>query len=150
MQTKKVMDSYTEQCQIVFSQHKNGSGRLFGGQLIAWMDVVGAVVARRHSGYEVTTVSIEKVDFALPAFINDLIVITGKIIYVGNTSMHIKVSAYVEKECVRQLINSAVFVLVALDKSDKPIRVPRLELVTEEEKKDYQDCQEMKTCKLSK
>lgn len=142
--SKKVADSYTEQCQIVFSQHKNGSGRLFGGQLIAWMDVVAAVVARRHAGYEVTTVSIDKVDFALPAFLNDLVVITGKIIYVGNTSMHIKVSAYVEKDGNRKLINSATFVLVALDKDDKPVRVPRLTLVNEEEIRAFKEVEEIK------
>lgn len=142
---KTVTESYTEQCQIVFSQHKNGSGRLFGGQLIAWMDVVAAVVARRHSEYEVTTVSIDRVDFSLPAYLNDLIIITGKMVCVGNTSMHVKVSAYVEnKGGERILINTAIFALVALDKDDKPVRVPRLTLTTQEEKNDYKEIEDKK------
>lgn len=123
---KSRRESYTEQCQIVFSQHINGNGRLFGGQLVAWMDVVAAVVARRHSEYEVTTVSVDKLNFAAPATLNDLIIITGKLVEVGNTSMRIEVSAFCEKNGVRTLINTALFVLVALDANDKPTRVFRL------------------------
>lgn len=123
---KSVKDSYTEQCHIIFSEHINGNGRLFGGRLLAWMDVVAAVVARRHSEYEVTTVSIDKLNFAAPAMLNDLIIITGKLLSVGNTSMRIEVSAYRENKGTRTLINTAMFVLVALDNTDKPTRVPRL------------------------
>jgi acyl-CoA hydrolase len=125
---KPASASFTEQCQIVFSGHINGNGRLFGGQLVAWMDVVAAVVARRHSEHEVTTVSIDKLDFNAPAKLNDLIIITGKLISVGNTSMRIEVNAYLENNGVRNRINTAMFVLVALDENDKPIRVPRIEI----------------------
>lgn len=124
---KKAKDSYTEQCHIVFSEHINGNGRLFGGKLVAWMDVVAAVVARRHCGYEVTTVSIDKLNFSAPAMLNDLIIITGRMLSVGNTSMRIEVSAYCESKGMRSLINIAEFVLVALDNNDKPIRVARLQ-----------------------
>jgi len=123
---KPVSASYTEQCQIVFSGHINGNGRLFGGQLIAWMDVVAAVAARRHAEHEVTTVSIDKLNFSAPAKLNDLIIITAKLLSVGNTSMRIEVDAYMENNGERKLINTAMFVLVALDDNDVPTRVPRL------------------------
>lgn len=123
---KPVSASYTEQCHIVFSEHINGNGRLFGGQLIAWMDVVAAVVARRHSEHEVTTVSIDKMDFNAPAKLNDLIIIAGKLVSAGNTSMRIEVDAYMENKGVRTRINTAMFILVALDENDKPTRVPRI------------------------
>ncbi|MDD6204974.1 MAG: acyl-CoA thioesterase, partial [Firmicutes bacterium] len=54
---KKVSESKCESVYLVLSQHINGSGRLFGGILLQWIDTVGAVVARRHSGCEVTTAS---------------------------------------------------------------------------------------------
>ena len=60
---KRVSESQTEQVQIVMSGDINGSGRLFGGRLMEWIDVVAAVVARRHSGKEVTTVSIDNLTF---------------------------------------------------------------------------------------
>lgn len=52
---KTVGESRTEQVQIVLPGHSNGDGRLFGGRLMEWIDVVAAVVARRHSGVNVTT-----------------------------------------------------------------------------------------------
>lgn len=124
---KSVEHSRTEHTQIVFSGYTNGVGRLFGGMLVEWMDVVAAVTARRHSECEVTTVSIAKMDFALPAKLNDTIIIIGKLAKVGNTSMTVKVTAYVEKlSGERVLINEAAFIMVALDDNDKPCRVPRL------------------------
>ena len=127
MQTKSVLDSRVEHIQIVFSEHINGVGRLFGGKLVEWMDVVAAVVARRHSECEVTTVSIDKMDFAAPAKLNDTILIVGEIVSVGNTSMNVKVSAYVEKLSGKRIcINTAIFIMVAIDKCDKPCKVPIL------------------------
>ena len=125
--TKTALMSRSEQIHIVFAEHINGVGRLFGGQLMEWMDVVAAVVARRHSESEVTTVSIDKVDFKAPAKLNDTILLVGELTHVGNTSMKVKVTAYVEKlSGERILINNANFTMVALDCQDKPCRVPRL------------------------
>ena len=56
---KRVEDSRTEQVQILMPEHINGTRRLFGGKLMEWIDVVAAVVARRHSGCEVTTASVD-------------------------------------------------------------------------------------------
>ena len=47
---KPASASRTIQTQILLSQHINGSGRLFGGQLMQWIDIVAAVAARRHAG----------------------------------------------------------------------------------------------------
>lgn len=119
--------SRTEHIQIVFSEHINGVGRLFGGKLMEWMDMLAAVVARRHSGMEVTTASIDKVDFAVPANLNDTVYMLGEIMSVGNTSMNIKIRAYVEKlNGERVLINTAHFIMVAIDSNNTPTRVPRL------------------------
>ncbi|MFW5780456.1 MAG: acyl-CoA thioesterase [Bacillota bacterium] len=124
---KSSKESRTEHTQIVFSEYINGVGRLFGGKLVEWMDIVAAVVARRHSECEVTTVSIDKMDFALPAKLNDTILIIGEIVSVGNTSMNIKITAYVEKlGGDRVTISTANFIMVALGKEDIPCKVPRL------------------------
>jgi len=49
---KTVSESRTEQVQILTQGTLNGDKRLFGGKLMEWIDVVAAVVARRHSGYK--------------------------------------------------------------------------------------------------
>ena len=59
----------TTNVQIVMPQHCNGYAkpRLFGGQMMAWIDVVAAVAARRYTQRAVTTVCIDNLTFLKPA-----------------------------------------------------------------------------------
>ena len=140
---KKVSDSYTEQVQILTQGNMNGFGRLFGGQLMQWIDIVAAVTARRHSECNVTTVLVDSLEFKHPARINDTLLITGCITYVGNTSMEICVNTYIEfLDGHRKLINRAYFVMVALDEFDRPKTVPRLILTSPEEREAWEEIEE--------
>ncbi len=124
---KTIEQSRTHQAHIVFAGDINGVGRLFGGRLVEWMDILAAVVARRHSEREVTTASIDKVDFAAPAMLNDTVILEGELEGVGNTSMAVRITAFVEKlSGERIVINTAKFVMVALDETGAKTRVPRL------------------------
>ena len=139
MTNKRVKDSITEQVHILSQGNLNGYRRLFGGKLMSWMDVVAAVVARRHSERNVTTAVVDMLEFKAPAYANDTICIIGKITYVGNTSMEVKVDVFVEELThERRLINTAYFVMVALDENEKPTKVPGLILETEEEKLEFE------------
>ena len=137
---KKVSDSYTEQVHILSQGNLNGYRRLFGGQLMGWIDVVAAVVARRHSGKNVTTAVVDMLQFKAPAYANDTVFISGKITYAGRTSMEIKVTVFVEElNGERKLINTAYVVIVALDENEHPAEVPGLILETEEERREYEN-----------
>ncbi len=126
---KHVSDSLTEQIQILMPEHINGSGRLFGGKLMEWIDIVAGVVARRHSEHNVITAAIDNLQFKEGAYINDTLVIIGRITYAGNTSMEIRVDTYVEDlSGMRRVINRAYLVMVALDENQKPVHVPKLVL----------------------
>ena len=139
MENKRVKDSVTEQVHILSQGNLNGYRRLFGGKLMSWMDVVAAVVARRHSERNVTTAVVDMLEFKAPAYANDTICIIGKVTYVGNTSMEVKVDVFVEELThERRLINTAYFVMVALDENEKPTKVPGIILETEEEKLEYE------------
>jgi len=139
MEAKRVSDSITEQVQILMPAHINGQDRLFGGQLLEWIDVVAAVVARRHSGCNVTTVAIDNLQFKAGAYINNTLVLIGKITYVGKTSMEVRVDTYCEDlNGMRRVINRAYLVLVALDSEGKPTEVPRLIVETESEKAEWE------------
>ena len=136
---KRVKDSFTEQVHVLTQSNLNGYSRLFGGQLMAWIDVVAAVVARRHSNKTVTTAAVDMIQFEAPAYANDTVLIIGNITYVGRTSMEIKVTAYVEElSGERKVINTAYVVMVALDENDRPTEVPGLILETEEERIEYE------------
>jgi len=139
LKPKRVGESATEHVQILMPGHINGVKRLFGGQLMEWIDVVAAVVARRHSNCNVTTASVDNLQFKAPAFANSTLVLKGKITHVGKTSMEIKVDTYVEDLSGEQkVINDAYLVLVALDENDVPVPVPQLILETAEEKAEWE------------
>lgn len=131
---KEVKDSYTEQVQILTQSSMNGFGRLFGGRLMKWIDIVAAVTARRHSEKNVTTVLVDQLEFKKPARVNDTLVLTGHITYTGRTSMEVCVNTYIEQlDGSRSLINSAYLVMVALDKNDNPCEIPEIIIKTDEE-----------------
>ena len=139
IEAKKVSDSMAETVHIVRPNHLNGANRLFGGILMQWLDEVAGIVAKRHSMCNVTTASVDNLRFLKGAYQNEMIVIVGKLTYVGTTSMEVRVDTYVEnKSGVRKAINRAYFVMVALDEHDQPVQVPQLFLETEAEKAEWE------------
>lgn len=132
-------ESRVEQTYIVRSQHINGYGRLFGGYLMQWIDELAGIVARKHSECQATTACVDSLDFKAPAFQNDIVVLVGRLTYVGRSSMEIRVETYVENpQGSRNMINCAYVVMIAIDQNGNAIEVPRLELHSEAEKAEWQ------------
>ena len=147
---KRVADSRTEQVQILTLGSLNGYNRLFGGQLMEWIDIVAAVVARRHSGKNVTTACVDRLDFLGAARANDTLVLSGRVTYVGRTSMEVCVETFVEHlSGERSLVNRAYLVMVALDENERPAPVPGLILETEQEKRDWAQGEARKAARLA-
>ena len=131
---KTVEDSRVETVHLVRPTHLNGAGRLFGGILMQWIDEVAGIVAKRHCMGNVTTASVDNLTFLHGAYQNDLVVIRGKMTWVGSSSMEVCVDTYVENpQGERHRINNAHFMMVALDENDHPMKVPRLILQTDDE-----------------
>lgn len=142
---KTVSDSYTEQVQILTQMSMNGYGRLFGGQLMLWIDVVAASVARRHCQSNVTTVLVDRLEFKKAAKLNDMVVLAGYVTYTGRTSLEVCVKTYVEDyKGEKTLINKAYVVLVGLDENDKPKEIPQLLVTTQEEKEEWEAAKQRK------
>ena len=134
MISKTVEASRAETVHIVRPNHLNGANRLFGGIMMQWIDEVAGIVAKRHCMGNVTTASVDNLTFLSGAYQNDMIVIRGKLTWVGSTSMEVCVDTYVESPNGKRVrINNAHFMMVALDENDKPMPVPRLILQTEGE-----------------
>ena len=134
MVSKTVDESRVETVHLIRPTHLNGANRLFGGILMQWIDEVAGIVAKRHSMSNVTTASVDNLTFLHGAYQNDMVVIKGKMTWVGSTSMEVCVDTYVESpDGTRNRINNAHFMMVALDENDKPMQVPKLILQTEDE-----------------
>ena len=131
---KHPRESHAESVHILMPGDINGDGRLFGGQLMQWIDIVAAVVARRHSGRDVTTACIDRLEFLHPALVNSTLTLIGRITYVGRTSMEVRVDSFVEAlSGERHLVNVAYLVMVAIDEKGNPAVVPALAPETAEE-----------------
>lgn len=143
--SRRVSESRAVHTEIIMSAHVNGAGRLFGGQLMQWIDVVAGVVARRHAGMDVITASISSLEFKAPAHMNDTVELIGQIIYAGRTSMEVRVDTYVESLSRRRThVNRAYLTMVALGEDGLPSPVPALIPETDEDKAEYQAAEQRK------
>lgn len=136
---RRISDSMVEQVYQVRPEHLNGAGRLFGGKLMEWIDEIAGLVAMRHSRSKVVTASVDNLIFIRGAYQNDLLVLIGKVVYVGNTSMEIRVDTYIEDlEGMRRPINRAYLTLVAMDDNGMPRKIPGIILENENDKAEWE------------
>lgn len=152
MENRTVEYSKTEQVHLVQPAHLNGGNRLFGGTLLNWIDEVAAIVAMRHAGVKtVTTAAIDGLDFKAGAYLNDLIVLVGYVVYTGRTSMEVRVDTYVENtDGMRRIINRANIILVAIDENDKPTAIPQLELKNDVEREQYMQAKQRREMRCAR
>ena len=135
---KKVSDSQTMQQYILRPAHINPYGRLFGAQLLKWIDEVAGIVAVRHCNTIVTTAAIDNLEFREPAYSGQMIVLLGQVTYVGRTSMEVRVDTYTEGlDGTRKMINRAYLTMVAIDNEGNAVEVPSLILETDEERAEH-------------
>lgn len=148
---KRVEDSLTEQQYLLMPKHLNNYDRLFGGQLLKWIDELAGIVARRHSNSQITTAAIDNLQFKAPAFADQVVVLVGRITYVGKSSMEVRVDTYVEDyEGVRRVINRAYIVMVAIDAEGNPVEVPGLILETEAQKAEWEGALKRKAFRIQR
>ena len=141
IRNKKVEESITETTKLLQYREINGQNRLFGGRLMEWIDEVAALTAMRHCGVLVTTCAVDNLRFKYGAYINEIIVLIGKMTYVGNSSMEVRVDTYVEdiETGIRRVINHAYLICVHVDNDGKPIPVKYgLEVETLSEKAEWE------------
>lgn len=94
----------------------NTSGDIFGGWLMAQMDLAATVPARERARGRVATVAVEGMSFHLPVRVGDLVSIHAEIVREGATSMVIELETWVTRPDGERLrVTEARFILVALD-----------------------------------
>ena len=101
----------------------NQHGDIFGGWIMAQVDVAGGVVASRHARGRVATVAVNAFAFRQPVFIGDVLSFYSDIVRVGNTSITVNVEVFAQRnprdiETVK--VTEATLTYVATDKNRKP------------------------------
>ncbi|HXV29913.1 MAG TPA: acyl-CoA thioesterase [Sinorhizobium sp.] len=104
----------------------NAAGDIFGGWVMAQMDLSCGIRAAERARGRVVTAAVKEMAFALPVKIGDTLCIYTDIVKVGRTSMTLKVEAWAQRYLshVMEKVTDAIFVMVALDGTGKPTPVP--------------------------
>lgn len=119
---------------IVLPNQTNNHGTMFGGDVLALMDRAAGIAALRFCRQLVVTASTERIDFRTPIQRGELIEALARVIYVGRTSLIVRIHIYAEHALIgeRRLCTTGYFSMVALDEHNHPIPVPELLLANEE------------------
>ena len=129
-----LMDTYIEDRNRVQPHHANNLGTAHGGNVLHWMDEVGAMSAMRFAGQSCVTAHIDSVDFQLPLELGDIALIEAYTYNSGRTSVRVRVRAHAEDPMTgdTEVTTESYFVFVAIDEDGRPVEVPELETGTEE------------------
>src|SRR5580658_101115 len=91
--SRTVSESQSERSEIIFPADANALGNLFGGRLMQFIDLVGAMAASRHARTYVVTASMDHLDFIAPVRVSDLLVLKASVNRAFRTSMEVGVKA---------------------------------------------------------
>lgn len=140
MKGKTASETLAITTKIVLPNDTNTLGNLFGGQLLAWMDVIASVSAHRHCRRVVVTASVNNVSFNQPIYHASIITLEAKVSRAFNSSMEVFVDVFVEDHVTGNLSksNEAIYTFVAVDQNGGPIQVPELIPETKEEKERFE------------
>ncbi len=104
----------------------NANGDIFGGWLMAQMDLGGAVMARQRAHGRVATVAVESMAFLKPVLVGDVVSIHSTLEHAGRTSLRIAVEVWVSREPYGDKVHvtRATFTYVAIDGNGRPRALP--------------------------
>ena len=120
----------------------NFSGKnVHGGEILKMLDHVAYACAARYTGMYAVTLSVDMVLFKDPIKIGSLVTFHASVNYTGRTSMEIGIKVISEdiKDHTIKNTNVCYFTMIAVDENGKPAPVPKLDLVTGDDKRRYND-----------
>lgn len=126
--TRTVAMSQSERSEIIFPGDANALGNLFGGRLMQYIDLVGAMAASRHARAVTVTASMDHLDFVAPVHVGDLLILRSSVNRAFKSSMEVGVKAMVEDISRGEYrhVSSAYLTFVAMDMTGKRIEVPQV------------------------
>lgn len=139
LKPKFAKESLTINTEHVLPNDTNHIGNLFGGRLLQWMDITGAIAAQRHCRRVCVTATVNNVSFKYPIKNNSIVTLEAKVSRSFNTSMEVFIDVFVEDQVTgqRTKCNEAIYTFVAIDQNGSPLPVPELVPETDDEKKRY-------------
>lgn len=107
----------------------NHNGDIFGGWVMAQVDLAGAVIPARYAGGRMATVAVNEFIFKQPVRVGDILSFYSKLVRIGRTSITVKVEVYAERFRAQGKyikVTEASVTYVALDEQGRPREVPKI------------------------
>jgi acyl-CoA thioesterase YciA len=105
----------------------NGNGDIFGGWIMAQVDIAGAVLPARIAKGRIVTVAVNEFVFKQPVSVSDLLSFYARVERIGKTSVTVNVEVYAERDPANLRVvkvTEANLTYVAIDKDGKPRLIP--------------------------
>jgi len=126
-------ETYLENRWRVLPNHANNYETVHGGNVMKWMDELGAMSAMRLAGEPCVTASIDEMNFHRPVPVGDTVVIEAFAYDTGRTSIKVQLKAARENPRTgeQEKTTESRFVFVAVDADGRPVEVPELRVETD-------------------
>ncbi|MEZ9523103.1 acyl-CoA thioesterase [Enterovibrio norvegicus] len=114
----------------------NFGGKVHGGAAMKWIDLAAYACAAGWSGKYCITAYAGGIRFVAPIHVGNLVEVSAKVIYTGNSSMHIAIDVQASdpKELKNRLTTHCIVIMVAVDEGGKPTSIPKWIPETDEDK----------------
>lgn len=132
-----------EMTVLMTPEMANFSGKVHGGALLNLLDRVAFSCASRFSQSYCVTLSVDQVVFKQPINVGELVNFRASINHAGRTSMEVGIRVEAEdiRSGTRRHTNSCYFTMVAVDEDGKPVTVPELKVLDEDEARRHRAAQ---------
>lgn len=136
--------------ELVLPQHTNALGTIFGGVVMGWMDIAGAIAAMRYARSPVVTVSMDYLHFIVPIKKGHTVLTRARLTYAGRTSMEVEILVEAENSITGEIHQAthAYLTYVALNDKGKPSPVPPFKPKTAEQKARFAEALKRKEVRL--
>ncbi|MFW5697947.1 MAG: acyl-CoA thioesterase [Fimbriimonadaceae bacterium] len=138
MQAKRVSDTHTTTAHVMTPNEANFLGKVFGGALMALIDLAAFACASKFAEKICVTASFDRVDFHDSIDVGEIVTLDAYVSYVGRTSVEVTIDVYAQNVTKhdQRKTNTARVTMVAIE-NGKPSEVPKLICETREDKLRY-------------
>ncbi|HEY8208521.1 MAG TPA: acyl-CoA thioesterase [Myxococcaceae bacterium] len=149
---KPARESEVVMAHILLPSDANPLNAAFGGKVMEWIDICGAISAQRHCRKVVVTASMDDLHFHVPIRVGFIITLRARVLAVFHTSMEVGVVVEAEDPLrgVSQVATTALLTFVALEADGSKARAPPLKLTSDQERRALQQAHARRDDRLAR
>ena len=149
---KSPRESEVVMTQLILPSDANNLNSAFGGKVMEWIDICGAVAAQRHCRQVVVTASMDDLHFHAPIKVGWTVTLHSRVIATFRTSMEVGVTVTAENPLTgeKHMATSALLTFVAVAPNGQRLPVPPLKLETDAERAAFREAEERRKERLAR